>query len=141
MAKQVMQGGSNRKKPLALGAPGTKMMKQEVPFGGVAKLAIKGAAKVVEKVVAKNTAKSTVKALKKVNTPAKSAAGTEAKANARALKAANKPVKSKDADIMNRNNPYARQAVLNEKPANPKVVRGGSMKSKINWPDSMTKGK
>jgi hypothetical protein len=49
----------------------------------------------------------------------------EAKANARGLKAANKPVKSKDADLINRNNPYARQAILNEKPARANRTRLG----------------
>ena len=76
----------------------------------------------------------------KVTTPAKkvvAAAKAEAKANARGLKAANKPVKNKDASVMNRNNQYARQAILNEKPARSTATRGGSMKSKQNWPESM----
>ena len=49
----------------------------------------------------------------------------EAKANARGLKAANKRVKSKDADLINRNNPYARQAILSEKPARANRTRLG----------------
>lgn len=49
----------------------------------------------------------------------------ESKANARGLKAANKPVKSKDADIINRNNPYARSAILSEKPARANRTRLG----------------
>lgn len=78
------------------------------------------------------------KAVKKVNAKT---AKAEAKANARGLKAANKPVKNKDASVMNRNNQYARQAILNEKPARPNRVRGGSMKSKQNWPEGMKKPK
>lgn len=68
-------------------------------------------------------------------------AKAEIKSEKRALKAANKPVKNKDASVMNRNNQYARQAILNEKPARPNRVRGGSMKSKQNWPEGMKKPK
>jgi hypothetical protein len=79
-------------------------------------------------------------------TPVGRAAGAASKAmqvrkvenaNKRALKAANKPVKNKDASVMNRNNPYARQAILKEKPARPNRVRGGSMRSKLDWPEGM----
>jgi hypothetical protein len=101
-----------------------------------------GPGKIVKGVQAATKVAKVAKAASIESKALKAAKGPSlAKVEKKALKAANKPVKSKDADIMNRNNPYARQAVLNEKPANPKVVRGGSMKSKINWPDSMTKGK
>ena len=56
----------------------------------------------------------------------------EAKANARGLKAANKPVKSKDADLINRNNPYARSAILSEKPARANRTRLGKDAFKSN---------
>lgn len=71
------------------------------------------------------------------NTAAKINYRAQAKREASALKAANKPVKNKDASVMNRNNQYARQAILNEKPARSTATRGGSMKSKQNWPESM----
>ena len=114
-----------------------EMQKQEVPFGGIGKAVVKGVAKVAEKVAAKSAEKSTVKALKAVNKPTDKAAKVAEKVESKALKAANKPVKSKDANLMNRNNPQARQAILSEKPANPNVTRGGSAKSKLNWPESM----
>lgn len=55
------------------------------------------------------------------------------KANARGLKAANQPV-SKGNRL---SGPAVRDAILSAKPANPNVVRGGSMKSQLNWPESM----
>ena len=116
--------------------------KQEVPFGGVGKAVAKGVAKVVEKVVAKDTA-TVAEKVAAAKTPAEKAkivvkaAKADAKVEKKALKEANKPVKSRDADIMNRNNPQARQAILSEKPANPNVTRGGSARSKLNWPESM----
>jgi hypothetical protein len=48
-----------------------------------------------------------------------------AKVKKKALKAANKPVKSKDANLINRNNPYARSAILSEKPARANRTRLG----------------
>jgi hypothetical protein len=94
-------------------------------------------AKVVAKVAGKATTKATTKALKAVNKPTDKAAKVSAKVEKKALKAANKPVKSANADLINRNNPQARRAILSEKPANPRVTRGGSAKSKLNWPASM----
>lgn len=88
---------------------------------GGAKLGIKAAAKAVGKAVEKVVAKDTVKA--------------EAKANARALKEANKPTSKGNAPY--RNAAYTRPAILSGEPANPNVTRGGSIKSKMNWPESM----
>ena len=68
------------------------------------------------------------------------AAKAEAKAEARGLKAANKPTKASKTSIGNNEkiSPAMRaKALKTEKPANPNAVRGGSMKSKVNWPDSM----
>ena len=104
---------------------------------------IAGAAAVAARLVAKKVAGNAVKKAvankaasvaqkkaykEKVTIPAKKvvkAAKAEAKSNARGLKAANKPVKSKDADLINRNNPYARQAILSEKPARANRTRLG----------------
>ena len=59
----------------------------------------------------------------------------EAKANARGLKAANKPVSK------NNRGQTASQLktdiLKNAKPARPNRVRGGSMKSKLNFPKGM----
>lgn len=57
-----------------------------------------------------------------------------AKAETRALKAANKPVSKRNRDV---GGPEMRQVIINTKPANPNAVRGGSMKSQVNWPASM----
>jgi len=69
-----------------------------------------------------------------------SKAGSAERAIARGLKAANKPTKAAKTSIGNNQkiSPAVRaQALKTEKPANPNAVRGGSMKSKLNWPDSM----
>jgi hypothetical protein len=93
--------------------------KQEVPFGAVGKAVVKGVAKVVEKVVAKDTAK------------------TAAKVESKALKAANKPTSKDNAATGPKTAAYVADVIKNTKPANPNVTRGGSAKSKLNWPESM----
>jgi hypothetical protein len=57
----------------------------------------------------------------------------EAKANARGLKAANKPVSKNNRLGGN----TLRQVILSDKPARPNRPRGGSMRSKLNYPKGM----
>ena len=75
----------------------------------------------------------------KVTTPAKkvvAAAKAEAKANARGLKAAQATPSKRNAGVA-----YSKDAIKNAAPARPNRVRGGSMKSKQNWPEGMKKPK
>jgi hypothetical protein len=77
------------------------------------------------------------RAVKVAATAAKTAKATKAvkavaKVEKKALKAANKPVKSKDADLINRNNLYARSAILSEKPARANRTRLGKDAFKSN---------
>jgi hypothetical protein len=123
MAKATTDSGSNKRKPITPGAPGTKMAKQEVPFGGIGKAVVKGAVSVAKKVVAKDATKVAAKVEKK------------------ALKAANKPTSKNNASVGPKTSAYVSDVLKNTKPANPKVTRGGSMKSKIDWPKSTTKPK
>ena len=118
MAKATETGGSNKRKPITPGAPGTKMTKQEVPFGGIGKAVVKGAVSVAKKVVAKDATKVAAKVEKK------------------ALKAANKPTSKNNASVNRNTSTYVADSLKNAKPANPNVTRGGSMKSKLNWPES-----
>ena len=61
-----------------------------------------------------------------------------ARAEARALKAANAPVSKNNRDFgKGEGKANVRSAILSGKPANPNAVRGGSMKSQLNWPASM----
>lgn len=60
----------------------------------------------------------------------------EAKANARGLKAANKPTSKNNRSVGPKTSTYVSDTLKNMKPANPKVTRGGSMKSKLNFPKS-----
>jgi len=69
----------------------------------------------------------------KTKTTTAKAKATETKANARALKAANKPLSKGNAKAPFKGGD-SKNVLANAKPANPNVVRGGSMKSKINWP-------
>ena len=59
-----------------------------------------------------------------------------AKANARGLKAANKPTSKNNRAVGPKTSTYVSDTLKNMKPANPKVTRGGSSKSKLNWPKS-----
>ena len=75
----------------------------------------------------------------------------EAKANARGLKAANKPVTKNKEKVYSLDKSLKKTGVLkpgettewtknqlkNMPPRNPNVVRGGSMKSKLNYPKGM----
>lgn len=75
----------------------------------------------------------------KVTTPAKkvvAAAKAEAKANARGLKAAQATPSKRNAGVA-----YSKDAIKNAAPARPNRVRGGSIKSKQNWPEGMKKPK
>ena len=96
-----------------------KQKKQEVPFGGIGKAVVKGVAKVAEKVAEKGAAKAA------------------AKVEAKALKAANKPTTKNNAATGPKTAAYVGDVLKNTKPANPNVTRGGSAKSKLNWPESM----
>ena len=111
------------KAPLRPGSKGTTMIKQEVPFGGIGKAVVKGAVSVAKKVVAKDATK------------------VAAKVEKSALKAANKPTSKNDASVGPKTSAYVSDTLKNTKPANPNVTRGGSMKSKIDWPKSTTKPK
>lgn len=76
----------------------------------------------------------------KVTTPRKKvvkAAKQEAKANARGLKAANKPVSKNNEFQWGHIGSLSRNKIKNMEPARPNRVRGGSMKSKLNWPKDM----
>jgi len=138
------------KAPLRPGSKGTTMVKQEVPFGGIGKAVVKGAVSVAKKVVAKDAVKTADKFASKMavaKTPAQKAkvvvskAKADAKVEKNALKAANKPTSKNNASVGPKTSAYVSDSVKNMKPANPNVTRGGSMKSKLNWPDSMTKPK
>ena len=76
----------------------------------------------------------------------------EAKANARGLKAANKPVSKNNEKVYSVDKKIKKMGVLKPgetsmfthhqlknviKPARPNRVRGGSMRSKLNWPKGM----
>ena len=100
-----------------------KQKKQEVPFGGIGKAVVKGVAKVAEKVTEKVVEKGAAKAAAKVE--------------AKALKAANKPTTKNNAATGPKTAGYVGDVLKNTKPANPNVTRGGSAKSKLNWPESM----
>jgi hypothetical protein len=73
-----------------------------------------------------------VKAVKKA-TAKKSAS----KANKRGLKAANKPVSKDNAYQYGNIGSLSRNRIKNMQPARPDRVRGGSMKSKLNFPKGM----
>jgi len=76
----------------------------------------------------------------KVTTPRKKvvkAAKQEAKANARGLKAANKPVSKNNEFQWGHIGSLSRNRIKNMEPARPNRIRGGSMKSKLNWPKDM----
>jgi hypothetical protein len=98
--------------------------------------AVKGNKKTVEKIanmqektkappMGKKDIKKMEKFVDKLVKNEKKTVKADAKASARGLKAANKPVKNKDADLINRNNPYARSAILSEKPARANRTRLG----------------
>ena len=62
---------------------------------------------------------------------------SEVKANARGLKAANKPVSKDNAYQYGHIGSLSRNRIKNMQPARPNRVRGGSMKSKLNFPKGM----
>jgi hypothetical protein len=61
----------------------------------------------------------------------------EAKANKRGLKAANKPVSKENAYQYGHIGSLSRNRIKNMQPARPNRIRGGSMKSKLNFPKGM----
>jgi len=58
-------------------------------------------------------------------------------ANKRGLKAANKPVSKDNAYQYGYIGSLSSNRIKNTPPARPNRVRGGSMKSKLNWPKGM----
>lgn len=79
--------------------------------------------------------KKIIKAVKKV-----AAKKSETAANKRGLKAANKPVSKDNAYQYGHIGPNSRNKLKNTPPARPNRVRGGSMKSQLNWVDDLMKG-
>ena len=75
----------------------------------------------------------------KINSAKSPTVDAARKANARALKAANKPTSKNNRTVGPKTSTSVADMIKNMKPANPKVTRGGSMKSRLNWPKSMTK--
>jgi len=61
----------------------------------------------------------------------------ESRANKRGLKAANKPVSKDNAYQYGHIGSLSRNRIKNMQPARPNRVRGGSIRSKLNFPDGM----
>jgi len=88
---------------------------------------------VLEERVKNYTIPSAIRQMKETGVASK----TEAKANKRGLKAANKPVSKDNAYQYGHIGSLSRNKIKYTPPARPNRVRGGSMASKLNWPDGM----